>query len=221
MRRFFRRSRPRSAPGAAYARAASASAGTPWREASFAVVDLEMTGLDPEHDEIISFASVPIDDGRVLAGRTRAAIVRPQRMPTATTIRIHGLRPADLAAAPPLAEVLDLVLEALTGRILVAHPAWVERMFLAPALRTAGVKLREPVLCTARIAAHVLASGEGSGEREIPLSEAAERLNLPVHRPHEAAGDALTTAQLFLALATRLERRSPQTVGTLAKLSGG
>ena len=39
----------------------------------------------------------------------------PRRMPEAETIRIHGLRPADLADAPPLEEVLDLMLEASPG----------------------------------------------------------------------------------------------------------
>jgi DNA polymerase III subunit epsilon len=37
-----------------------------------------------------------------------------------------------------------------------------------------------------------------------------------VHRPHRAAGDALTTAQAFIALATHLESHGRQTVGSLA-----
>ena len=54
-------------------------------------------------------------------------------------------------------------------------------------------------------------------EAIVPLSDAARDLGLPVHRPHHADGDALTTAQLFLALATRLDAREPQTVGSLAR----
>jgi DNA polymerase III epsilon subunit-like protein len=42
-----------------------------------------------------------------------------------------------------------------------------------------------------------------------------------VHRPHVAEGDALTTAQLFLALVTHLERAEPQTIASLARLSEG
>jgi DNA polymerase-3 subunit epsilon len=51
----------------------------------------------------------------------------------------------------------------------------------------------------------------------VRLSHAARELGLPVHRPHHADGDALTTAQLFLALATRLNAREAQTVGSLAR----
>ncbi len=213
--------RAQTPAAAAYARGDRPGSNTPWREARYAVVDLEMTGLDPDSDEIISFASVPVDDGRIAVGETRTAIVKPERMPTATTIRIHGLRPADLASAPPLERALDEILDALTGRILVAHPAWVERAFLVPALRRVGVKLQEPILCTATLSAHVLDARERSPGRDMPLAEAARELGLPVHAPHEAAGDALTTAQLFLVLAARLDRGSPQTVGSLAKLSSG
>jgi hypothetical protein len=46
-------------------------------------------------------------------------------------------------------------------------------------------------------------------------------VSLPVHSPHVAEGDALTTAQLFLAIVARLERTEPQTVGSLARLSKG
>ena len=50
------------------------------------------------------------------------------------------------------------------------------------------------------------------------LSEAASAFGLPVHRLHEAGGEALTTAQLFMALASKLDRVHPQSVGSLARL---
>jgi len=182
-------------------------------------VDLETTGLDPKRDEIISFASVPIEDGRVIVGGVRTAVIRPERMPEAETIRIHGLRPADLVNAPALPEVLDLILEALAGRVLVAHVAWVERGFLAAAIKPAGLRLVAPVLDTAALARHVRGRNRRDDAEPLPLSEAATSLGLPVHRPHHAEGDALTTAQLFLALAGHLDRTEPQTVGLLARLS--
>ena len=219
MRLGSRRRRP-SPAASAYRRASPASADTPWREARYAVADLETTGLDPRRDEIISFASVPIEDGRVIAREARTGVVRPARMPDAETIRIHGLRPADLEDAPTLSERLDVILESLTGRVLVAHAAWVERGFLAAALKPAGLRLAEPILDTAALARHVVAPEKLRSETAIPLSVAAHELGLPVHSPHVAEGDALTTAQLFLALATRLDRTERQTVGSLARLSG-
>ena len=49
------------------------------------------------------------------------------------------------------------------------------------------------------------------------LAELAASLGLPAHRPHDAEGDALTTAQAFLALATHLEAHGR---GTVAALTG-
>ena len=135
MRVFRPRRRWRSVAASGYQTTKPPPLTTPWREARYAVVDLETTGLDPRRDEIVSFASIPIEDARVIVGGTRTTVVRPTRMPEAETIRIHGLRPADLADAPALPDVLDLMLESLTGRVLVAHVAWVERGFLAAALK--------------------------------------------------------------------------------------
>lgn len=213
------RRRPRSVAAAAYRRARPPSPATPWRRARFSAVDLETTGLDPHRDEIISFASVPVEDARVVVGEVRTAIVRPRRMPEAATIRIHGLRPADLVGAPALAEAIEPIVESLTGRLVIAHSAWVERAFLGVALRGVGLRLAEPVLDTARLASHLLETGADGEAQSLELSDAARRLGLPVHRPHHADGDALTTAQLFIALAAHLDRTEPQTIGSLARLS--
>jgi DNA polymerase III subunit epsilon len=208
---------PRSPAGRAYEVAVIPPAETPWREAAYAVVDLETTGLDPKQDEIISFAGLPIDAGRIRVGAACTLTIRPRRMPGAETIRIHGLRPKDLTDAAELADVLDTMLAALTGRVLVAHVAWVERGFLTEAVGQAGVRLRRPVIDTAALFRRWEGRGGEDDEAAVRLSHAARELGLPVHRPHHADGDALTTAQLFLALATRLDAREPQTMGSLAR----
>ena len=48
------------------------------------------------------------------------------------------------------------------------------------------------------------------------LAEVAGGLGLPAHRSHDAEGDALTTAQAFLALATHLEAHGRGSVRALA-----
>jgi DNA polymerase-3 subunit epsilon len=204
---------------------------TPWREATFSVVDLELTGLDPAVHEIVSFATVTVAKGRIRLDDARYRVVRPRRMPDPDSIRIHGLRASDLAEALPLDQVLDELLAALTGRVLVAHVAAIETGFLAPALGTCGLRLRNPVVDTASVAVelHRLRreppSFRGDDEPSRAaisspgLTELARSLGLPVHRPHHADGDALTTAQVFLALATHLEAFTPVTVGALERIS--
>jgi DNA polymerase-3 subunit epsilon len=190
------------------------------------VIDLETTGLDPAVNEMVSFAALQIADGRLRLNDARYEHIRPRRMPDAQAIRIHGLRSSDLVAAPALSEVLDGLLEALTGKALVAHVASIEAGFLAAALRDHGLRLVNPIIDTAAVAAELFRRrGQPVLDLEsIGLSELARALGLPVHRPHHADGDALTTAQVFLALATHLDVLEAQTVGSLeryGKRAGG
>jgi DNA polymerase-3 subunit epsilon len=188
---------------------------TPWREVAYCVLDLETTGLSPQRDEIVSWATVPVDRGRIVVGGIRDGLVRPAGPVPATSVRIHGIRPTDLDDAPPLDEALDALLEAVADRVLVVHVDWVERGFLGAALRRRGMRLRGPVLDTARLA-HARFPDLGEA---VALTTLSRRLGLPVYAEHEARGDALTTAQVFLALATRLEREAPQTLATLAAVA--
>ena len=195
--------------------------GSPWREVEYTVIDLETTGLDPSEDEIISFAAVTVADGKVSLVDARYELVRPRRMPGADTIRIHGLRESDLVDAPSLSELFDGLLEALTGRALVGHVAAVERGFLGNALRGRGLDLRNPIVDTALLDRELrrLRRAPAAKREPIGLSEMARELGLPVHRPHHADGDALTTAQAFIALASHLDSLEPQTLGSLERIS--
>jgi DNA polymerase III subunit epsilon len=211
-----------SSPAAAtYGRTPPPGPDVPWRTAEFCVIDLETTGLDPAVDEIISFAALHIANGRVRLSDARYRHIRPRRMPDGQSIRIHGLRTSDLVDAPPLSAVLDEVLDALTGKVLVAHVAEIERGFLAAALEPRGLRLVNPVVDTAALAAELFRRRRQPQPDANGLSPLARALGLPVHRPHHADGDALTTAQVFLALATHLDAFEPQTVGSLVSCRRG
>jgi DNA polymerase-3 subunit epsilon len=199
-----------------YIRTQAPAPATPWREAEFCVIDIETTGLDPAADEMISFATLQIAHGRLRLNDAHYEHIRPRRMPDAQTIRIHGLRSIDLVDAPTLSDVLDGLLEALTGKAVVAHVAAVERGFLASALHAHGLRLSNPIVDTAALAAELFRRRGQPFPDSMGLSPLARALGLPIHRPHHADGDALTTAQVFLALATHLDVLELQTVGSLA-----
>ncbi len=204
----------------AYERAPEPRGATPWRRAPWCAVDLELTGLDAGRDEIVSFAAIPILEGRVHLAGAVSGLVRPGRAVPASSIRIHGLRDADLAAAAPLEEAIDPLLAAMTGRVLVAHVAAVERAFLGPALRRLGVRLRSAVADTSVLGRLWLWERDGRRPADMSLSDLARALGLPVHAEHDALGDALTTAQVFIAAATHLDARDTETVRTLTRADG-
>ena len=200
-----------------YASTGAPSGDTAWRSARYCAVDLELTGLDPRRHEIVSFGAVPIEDGRVQLGAALSGPVRPRGPVDEATIRVHGLRAADLLEAPRAEEALEPLLGLLAGAVAVAHFAEVERAFLRRALKQMDVRMRTPLVDTAVLGALWLSERDHVPPRRLPLAELARALGLPSHRPHEALGDALTTAQVFLALATHLDAVRPQTVSSLVK----
>ena len=199
----------------------------PWREATYTVLDLETTGLDPATDVIVAAGGLRVVGGRAAAATAFRLLARPDRAMPAEAISIHGLLPGELAAAPPLAEQLTALLDRSVGDVLVVHVAEVDQAFLDAAMRRLwGCPLNATVLDTARMAAALnrrLDLARPPGRRpgtSLRLADLARAHGLPVHPEHDALHDALTTAQLFLALATRLERHGRGTLGALRRVAG-
>ncbi|HET7517381.1 MAG TPA: 3'-5' exonuclease [Actinomycetes bacterium] len=199
----------------------------PWRQVTYTVLDLETTGLDPATDAIVAAGGLRVLDGRAAAATAFRLLVRPDRQVPTAAIRIHGLLPSELAAAPPLVEQLTALLDRTVGDVLVVHVAEVDQAFLDAAMRRLwGCPLNATLLDTARMAAALnrrLHLARPPGRRpgtSLRLADLATAHGLPVHPEHDPLHDALTTAQLFLALATRLERHGRGTLGALRRVAG-
>jgi len=152
----------RSEAAVEYAHANVAVGATPWRDARYCVVDLELTSLDPASGEIVSFGAVSVDDGRVVAHGAVYGLVRPLRAVPEESVLVHGIRSVDLAEAPVIDDAMATLLSAMAGRVLVVHAADVERTFLRLPLRRQGARLREPVLDTQVLGRLLLAERSGA-----------------------------------------------------------
>jgi DNA polymerase-3 subunit epsilon len=206
--------RPRDEAAVAFDEAGRPARGTPWLEAGWCALDLELTGLDPRSDEIIAVGAVPIDEGRVILGKGLYTLVRSTRRSEHAAILAHKLRVQDLADAPEAGAALDLVFEVLAGRVPVFHVGSIERSFLSPLF--AERRLRLPAAADTDILGRIwMHERDGVYPRRLPLAKLAEELGQQPEIEHHALGDALTTAEAFIALASHLDARSPQTVGSL------
>jgi len=176
-----------------------------WRDIDYCAIDLETTGLNLKRDEIISIGAIQIHQARIKTEENYYREVRPIQMPSPLSIVIHGIRAIDLETAPRIKDVLPDFVERMRGRVLIAHAAWVENAFLKRHLDGADLNILKRLIDTASLARtgkHVV----NDIDREPSLELLAHKLNLPVYSPHHALGDALTTAIVFLALVTELER---------------
>jgi DNA polymerase-3 subunit epsilon len=198
--------------------------------ARLVALDTETTGFDPEPaetpgsdprpgDRIVEVACVPIDDGRI--GEPWSALVDPGRPIPFGAEQVHGIT-NDMVRGRPRATEIAVTLEArCAGRILVLHNAAFDVPFLRKDFRLplfdgllvpTDLPLFGPRLIDTLGLARGLFGVGGNG-----LGDLARRLRVAPGTAHRAAGDALTTARLLLALGERWEReRGVRTLDELA-----
>ena len=107
---------------------------TPATECRFIVIDLELTGLDPRRDHVVSVAWVPVQEMQIVLGEARHFLVKSP-VSVGQSAVIHGLHDRHLKAAVPLPDVLQELLSVCAGCIPVAHYAALDRMALRTAMR--------------------------------------------------------------------------------------
>lgn len=218
-----RRRAQRSGPAAVFHDTGTPSSSLPWREARWCAIDLELTGLDPRRHHIVALGAVPVEGGRVSLAGARYTLVRPDHAPKHDAVLVHKLRLADLVDAPTIHEAIDLLLETLAGCVPVFHTSVIEQAFLMPQFARRRVRL--PRAADTEILGRLwMRERDGQAPAGLALARLSSMLGLPAEPPHHALGDAVTTAQAFIALASHLDQRSPQTVASLvhaARLLGG
>lgn len=200
-----------------YFAAGAPPADTPLSAVPMAAFDIETTGLDPARHEIVSLALVPLTLSQIHGSRTRHWVVRPRGELAAESVAFHGITHSRIADAPDLGDVLEPLLEAMAGRVMVVHCRQIERAFLDTALRARlGEGIEFPVIDTMDLEARLHRRPAGfwaRWRREAPpsirLADSRRRHGLPDYRPHHAPTDALATAELLLAQVA--DRFSPQT----------
>lgn len=190
---------------------------TPVEACSLLVIDLELTGLDPKRDHIVSMGWVPVRAaGLRLADARHYLIKSPISVGQSATI--HGLHDRDLANAHALEDVLAELLRSYAGYIFVAHNAAMDKAFLQAALkRCYGRAPRWQFLDTLAIERNRL------NRRQLPIQAGSLRLNACLHRyklplvsSHNALEDAYSCALLLLAQISQTRSPKPM-LGDLLK----
>ncbi|WP_416955300.1 exonuclease domain-containing protein [Nocardioides sp. T5] len=172
-------------------------------------LDLETTGLDPRTDHVLSLGWVPVVRGQVLLAEAHEHRVRPpEGVEVGSSATLHRLTDDALADAASLTEVLPLLLDALRGRVLLAHHAALELDFVGAAT-TAAYDARPPltVVDTLAVEHRLRADVNGEVHGSLRLDAARRAHGLSGYAAHHALTDALAAAELLLAQVAELERR--------------
>jgi DNA polymerase-3 subunit epsilon len=189
--------------------------GTPLREVTFVVLDLETTGGSAAEDAITEVGAVKVRGGERLG--ELATLVDPGSGIPPSVVALTGITEAMVSDAPLLATVLPSVLEFLAGTVLVAHNSPFDAGFLRAACERHGLAWpKPPVLCTARLARAVLTPDEAPSVR---LSALAELFASAVQPTHRALDDARATVHVLHALLERVGNLGVQSLEELLALA--
>lgn len=200
--------RHRGTPLGDYYRVDTPTIREPWDEVGFLAVDLETTGLDPRADAIASIGWVPVTGGGIVLAEARHHLVKVSGpMPESSAV-LHGILDDQAEAAPDLADVMPEFLQALKGRVPVAHHAASERGFLDAACgRLYGAPLVVPYVDTLALEGRLRQRrGEVLTPGSLRLDACRQRYNLPRYRAHDALVDALACAELLLAQVAHMNK---------------
>ena len=202
-------------PAREYAVTGLPAESTPAGELRLLAVDIETTGLDARVDQILSLGFVPVDGYGVQLAGARHIHVRPREghAGVGASAAIHGLTDDQVAGGIAPAEALDLLFEALTGRVLLAHYAAIEVGFLGALCRAAyGCDLPVRTVDTLELGRRQLPAHREPAPGALRLWSLRTRFGLPVYAAHNALLDALACAELYLAQVAELESASATAV---------
>lgn len=176
----------------------------------YTVIDFETTGFSPRHhDRVVEVGVVYVSLDGVIQDHW-GTLVNPKRDLGATYV--HGIAAADVLDAPTFDQVAPYLLEAMAGRVVVAHNARFDLNFLEHECQSSGFALGPgvPALCTMQWSRQFL----GAASRK--LSDCCAAAGVVHERAHSASSDALATAQL-LAHFIRSAGTPPPWASTLAE----
>lgn len=168
-------------------------------------VDCETTGLDCKTAEILSIGAVKIRDNTILTSESFYVLVKPTGDVQAESIRIHGLRPKDVSDGVPIETALAQLLQFIGNRTLVGYYLEFDvamlNKFLKPML---NIRLPNPEIDVSNIYWQQEAKKYGENHYiDLRLNHISEQLGLPPSPRHNALGDAIHVAQMFLCLRHR------------------
>lgn len=174
---------------------------TPIDETPILAVDFETTGLKPEKDEILSVGFITVENNEILLGSSYHQVVRTSGHLDEENVVIHHITDDVKSQGEELHVVVEALLKALAGKVMLVHFGQIEKHFLQNACKQLyGMAPIFPILDTLVIAKRRLDRFGGNfSPSALRLFNLRDHHHLPQYKAHNALSDALATAELLFA----------------------
>ncbi|GHE97242.1 exonuclease domain-containing protein [Thalassotalea profundi] len=169
-------------------------------------VDFETTGLNAVNDKLLSVGCVEISEQQIALNTCYHKIINTPDDLVPENVIIHQITDDQKARGALLKEVLDDLLNALAGKVMLVHFARIERQFFHQAcLEVYGIAAPIAMIDTLAIAKRKLDKRDVAYDpSELRLSNLRHAHQLPQYSAHNALNDAIATAELLLAQLSKM-----------------
>ena len=179
------------------------------------VFDTETTGLNPsDGDKLVSIGGVRIVNGRLRENELFNELINPGRSVPEASTRIHGITEDMLEGRPPASQILPSF-DMFTGDgVLIAHNAAFDMRFLELEHPGDFLAYNKTVIDTLLLSNVLHPRLEGHSVEDL-----AVRYDVESETRHDALGDAITTARIFVKMIPLLKKAGINTVGDAIRAS--
>ena len=184
------------------------------RNVSFAVVDFETTGLNPETDRIVQLAAIIVNgEGHIVDSFD--TIVKPESPAEYQhgAEHIHGISAEQVSSGMPLREALEQLWSISAGNVFTAHNASFDLGFLHAESERVGIEGQVEIHIDTLELSRRTAGTDTT--RRHNLFALCEHYGIERDQVHDAKSDATATAQLLMHLIKELGVETPDQVSEL------
>ena len=165
---------------------------------SFAVVDCETTGINPETDRILQLAAIVVNGEGEIVDEFET-VVKPESPSDYNhgAEHIHGISAEQVSQGMPLREALERLWDISEGNLFTAHNAKFDINFIHAESKRVGLERQvDRYIDTLALSRRT----DTEKERKHSLEALCEHYGIERDRAHEAKADATATAQLLIHL---------------------
>lgn len=188
----------------------------PISESRYVVVDVESSGLNITRDRLIAIGAIAVSNGRIQLNDSLEIVLQQARISEKDNILIHGIGGTAQRGGVPPADALLSFLEYLGKDPLIAfHVAFDESMISRAMKSFLGLRFRHAWADLAYVAPALYPQ---VARRFRTLDDWMGMFQIGNYARHNALADALSTAELLLALRPKLESRGTASLHGLKAL---
>jgi DNA polymerase-3 subunit epsilon len=192
----------------------------PFCNCTFAVIDTETTGININHDKLISFGGLLLSNDVINLSDTISFYFRNVDKQNRDAIQIHGTLPNQSNGLEEY-EAIEKIVSFIENHIIIGHHIGFDVKMINTLLQKHNLPpLQNRMIDTNHLKNRIENSPLfhfSNSEKAYSLDEICKEYDIQTHHRHTAAGDAFLTALAFIKMARTLELRGVNTLQDLLK----